>query len=281
MQDTIVYRNIAELKTAPNNYRSGDVGAIITSILKFGFNGAIRVWKEDVVKAGNHTLLALQSIKAQGLPAPRGIRKEGNTWLAPCVDISHLTATEADAFMVADNRLTELATNDEQQLATLLSSIAAQDQTLLLATGYDGDDVDSMLRALASYNNSSDYDGDEQDEDGTPDDEQRGSGSDGSLLALVHVAIDNPTHQVERGQVWQVGPHYLICADVLSDWQLWAPYLTGDNTLFAPYPGPFVALTVKAEAMKVIMVQPDVWISGHILDRYAEIKGASNVKRVD
>src|SRR5678816_1610554 len=101
-------RNLAELRPSLNNYRSGDVGAIVTSILTFGFNSALRVWQNCVVKAGNHSLLALQSIKASGLPIPTHIKAQGDSWLVPCIDISHLSETAANAFMVADNRLTML-----------------------------------------------------------------------------------------------------------------------------------------------------------------------------
>lgn len=146
----IEYRNIATLKTHPRNYRHGDLGAIINSVLTFGFNGALRVWRDNVVLAGNHSLLALQSIKAQGLAAPRGIHVEGKQWLVACVDVSHLTEVQADAFLVADNRTAELASNDDQQLAELLSAIASEDEKLLRATGFDPDDLDQLLQDIAN-----------------------------------------------------------------------------------------------------------------------------------
>jgi hypothetical protein len=54
--------------------------------------------------------------------------------------------------------------------------------------------------------------------------------------------------------------------------------LKGD-AIFAPYPGPFVPLTLKAEERAIVMVQPDEYIAGHILDQYENVKGAGSVQR--
>lgn len=145
----IQYRDLATLKRWGRNYRQGDVGAIIQSIARFGFNGALRVWRDDVVIAGNHALMALMQMKASAYQTPRGIVEHGNKWLIPCIDVSHLNEIEAEAYAIADNRTQERGDNDNEQLAALLSSIAAEDAELLRATGYDGDDVDALLAALA------------------------------------------------------------------------------------------------------------------------------------
>lgn len=106
--------------------------------------------------------------------------------------------------------------------------------------------------------------------------------SDGSLLALLDITIAEPRHQVTIGDVWQVGPHVLVVADVLTDWPLWTKYLTGNEVIFAPYPGPFVPLTLRAERVKrIVMVQPDRYIAGHILDHYEEVHGAAQVVKHD
>lgn len=106
--------------------------------------------------------------------------------------------------------------------------------------------------------------------------------SDGSLLSLLNITIDEPRHAVESGDVWSVGPHVLIVAEVVTEWHLWSKYLTGENVIFAPYPGPFVPMTIKADnASRVVMVQPDKYIAGHILDHYEEINGADTVVKND
>lgn len=111
------------------------------------------------------------------------------------------------------------------------------------------------------------------------EDTEERQGSDGSLLALVDVTIAEPTHQVSKGDVWKLGPsHRLICADVIAGWGEWIEYLK-PGVLFCPYPGPFVALTLKADVTPLVLVQPNAYIAGHILDRYAEVKGAGAVER--
>lgn len=101
--------------------------------------------------------------------------------------------------------------------------------------------------------------------------------SDGSLLELLNVTIDEPDHKVLTGQVWKLGKHILVCANVLTDWNIWQRYLSGD-CIFAPYPGPFVPLSKNAEKTKIVMVQPDPYIAGHILDRYDEVNGKGSAK---
>ncbi len=119
----------------------------------------------------------------------------------------------------------------------------------------------------------------EEDEEIEDGDGQR---SDGSLLKLANVTIADPTHVVAHGEVWTVGRHVMIIADILTDWPLWSPYLTdAENDLFVPYPGPFVPLTLKAETKRLVMVQPDKYIAGHILDRFVEQHGADSVSRHD
>lgn len=152
MTDSIIYRNAIELKTWDRNYRKGDVGAIITSIDTFGFNGALRLWQDDTVVAGNHALIALRQMKDGAYKTPHHIVERDGAWFVPCIDVSHLSKLQAEAFATADNRTQERGTNDAQQLAELLSNLAAEEENLLLATGYDEDEFDALLRHLSIAN---------------------------------------------------------------------------------------------------------------------------------
>lgn len=154
----IRYHDLATLKRWNRNYRQGDVGAIIQSIARFGYNGALRVWQDNVVIAGNHALMALLQMKASAYQTPRGIVEYGDKWLIPCVDVSHLNEIEVEAYAIADNRTQERGGNDAEQLAALLAGIAAEDEKLLLATGYDGDDVDALLAGLSVPDSWEEYD---------------------------------------------------------------------------------------------------------------------------
>lgn len=138
-------RKLSDLKTWERNYRKGDVQAIVNSIARFGFNTALRVWQGNTVIAGNHTLLALRQMKANGADVPRGVMVEGDAWVVPCVDVSHLSRPEAAAFAIADNHLTEKAENDGEQLAALLDDLKQGESALFELTGYTQTDLDTLL----------------------------------------------------------------------------------------------------------------------------------------
>ena len=121
----------------------------------------------------------------------------------------------------------------------------------------------------------------EADTSESQDEEDDTSISDGSLLELINVTIDEPVHSVEKGEVWKVGPHILVCAEVITGWPDWVRFLKGDNLYFTPYPGPFIPLSLRAKEGRLLMVQPDPYIAGHILDRYAEVEGEDAVSKRD
>lgn len=102
----------------------------------------------------------------------------------------------------------------------------------------------------------------------------------GRLLELVNVTIQDPKHQPAAGSHYILsGRHHLFCASVIEDWPIWGPHLV-DGSLFAPYPGVFVPFSVKAAKHSLVMVQPDPYIAGHILDRYQEVHGKKAIKEI-
>lgn len=101
--------------------------------------------------------------------------------------------------------------------------------------------------------------------------------SDGSLLALVDVSVGPPVYQVRRGEVWRLGRHVLAVADVICDWGIWKPYLTG-AALFMPYPGMYVPLAEVAATTPLVLVQPDTYLAGHLLDKYAAVHGGQGIR---
>lgn len=146
-----------------------------------------------------------------------------------------------------------------------LAGIDHEKQTELLAqvsTDFGKEFVDEMSEAFGLDTNAG----------GKPS-------SDGSLLSIVDIALGEPKHTVTTGDVWKVGRHVLICADVVTGWPAWKDYLE-PGVLFAPYAGPFVPVTVKAEEHRLLMVQPDPYIAGHTLDRAAEVIGDSAIAKL-
>ncbi|MFN8452467.1 MAG: hypothetical protein U0521_28650 [Anaerolineae bacterium] len=90
-------------------------------------NAALRVWQDNVVMAGNHTLQALRLIQQEGWKPeldhhfpPTNVVEHDGAWYVPYIDMSHLDAVEARAFAIADNHIARQAVVDEEKLARYL-----------------------------------------------------------------------------------------------------------------------------------------------------------------
>jgi hypothetical protein len=128
--------NLTEL---PGNPRRGDIDAIARSLRVFGQRKPItaRVTGTDeqggpvgYVTAGNHTLCAA---------------RDRLGWSHVAVVWIEEDETTANAWALADNRLSEIGDNDPDALATLLASIAETDAVLFAATAYTDDDLAALL----------------------------------------------------------------------------------------------------------------------------------------
>src|ERR1700732_5389391 len=97
----IIYQQIEDLKFDPGNPRvhaKRQIGQIASSIRIFGFNVPVLVDRQGNVVCGHGRVLACRELGMTEVPTL-------------CLD--HLTSAQARAFMIADNRLTEIATWDD------------------------------------------------------------------------------------------------------------------------------------------------------------------------
>lgn len=234
---------LAELTPHPRNPRQGDVGAIHTSIEANGFYGAVIVQKSTGhILAGNHRVLAAEHAGATKVPIIE-------------VDCDDETALR---ILLADNRTNDLASYDNANLAGLLQELI--DGPGLDGTGYEPDDLDTLLGDLdlAAGN--------------------EGTGlSRGDGLDVLDVSMGEPTYATTDGDVYRLGDHILIVADVHHDWQTYMPHLT-PGSVFAPYPTPMLPLTYTDKPL--VMVQPDKYLAGHVLDKYASRHGKDAITKV-
>lgn len=100
----------------------------------------------------------------------------------------------------------------------------------------------------------------------------------GEVLALARVSMGEPRHVVEPGEIWKVGRHHLAVFDLLTGWGGYFPLLQlGD--LFAPLPSVMLPHSNLAEKHRLVMVQPDPFLAGHLLDRAEEVMGEGMVER--
>ena len=152
------------------------VAQIARSIEEFGFNNPVLVDAKNKIIAGHGRVEAARSLGLETVPAIR---------------LEHLSETQLRAYVIADNRLAELAGWDQEMLAIelqgLIDLLPDFDVTL---TGFEMGDIDVLLRGIETT------DGDRPD----PDDTFEG--------------VDRTKEAVTKlGDVWAIGPHRLICGD--------------------------------------------------------------------
>lgn len=114
------------------NPRDGDVGAISQSIDAHGFYSVVIAQRgTGVIIAGAHRWKAA---KAKGMTT---------------VPVLWLTVDDrtADRIRIADNRMSDLATDDKAELASWLEQM--QNDGGLAGLGFDASDLDTMLSELA------------------------------------------------------------------------------------------------------------------------------------
>jgi len=185
------WQNLDTLTLWERNYNRGDVPKIKASIRRYGFNNALRLWQGKVM-AGNHSTLALRELRAEGWDNPHGgaLKVKGDVWQVDTVALDHLSEIEAEAFAVADNHVAALATPDETKLAEVLESIKNDAPDALNATGFDEAALGELLARLG-------------------DDAVEGNPS----AQLDRATELKQKYGVERGQVWLIGRHRLMCGD--------------------------------------------------------------------
>ncbi len=107
----------------------------------------------------------------------------------PCVFVDYLTEAQKKAYIIADNRFAQDAGWDEELLRIEIESLQGEDFDISL-TGFEADEISDLFK-----------DGNEKD---VQDD-------DYDLSAALEKAAF-----VEKGDVWTVGRHRLMCGDATS-----------------------------------------------------------------
>lgn len=247
---------IENLSLMAGNPRKGDVEAVKRSYKKFGQRKPIVArrlgisengFASGTVTAGNHQLEAARALG----------------WSEIAVVFIDEDESTAKAFSLADNRTHDLGTYDEEELNSLLKEIEAFDGDLFAATGYNSGDIDVLLESL----------------NGSKEEASLAQEDRGELLSLLNVAYGEPKTEVYTGDVWKLGRHILVIADVMKDWEKYVKYLE-KGILFLPYPGPYLALSFKLDKQSAVMVQPNVYLAGHMIDKYLAVRGIDSAKRV-
>lgn len=127
--------DVDELIHDPANVRLHDernIEAIMASLTRFGQQKPIVVGKDNVVLAGNGTLMAAKQLNWSKLDVMR----------------TDLTGSDAVAYAIADNRTAELATWDKDGLAQILVSLQNDTDVDHLVTGYTDDEIKRLVNSV-------------------------------------------------------------------------------------------------------------------------------------
>lgn len=121
---------VTALTPHPQNPRRGDVAAIKESLKEFGQVRPIVATKEGTIVAGHHVFYAVQELGWGEIAAVQ----------------PDLTPEQARRYLIADNRLAELGSYDQDALGTLLNEI--MDAGQLAGTGWQPDEIDDLLAEM-------------------------------------------------------------------------------------------------------------------------------------
>jgi ParB-like chromosome segregation protein Spo0J len=177
----IVYRPVDELKLDPANPRrhsKQQIRQIANSIRTFGFIVAVLTDREGRVLAGHGRLLACGELGITEVPTP-------------CLE--HLTPAQARAFMIADNRLTEIATWDDKLLAEQLKELSLVDLDFSIEViGFEMGEIDLRIASLEDASDPADDPAD----------------------AIPELPARSPLSK--RGDLWLLGHHRVLCGNALD-----------------------------------------------------------------
>jgi DNA modification methylase len=178
---SVAYRRIDELKPDPANPRhhsKNQIRQIAESIKAFGFNVPILIDPDGTVICGHCRLLACRELGMTEVPTL-------------CLD--HLTPAQARAFMIADNRLSEIAAWDDRLLAQQLKDLSLLGLDFNLeVTGFEMGEIDLRIESLEDVPDRAD-----DAADAVPD------VSAGPAISKI-------------GDTWILGRHRVLCDNALD-----------------------------------------------------------------
>lgn len=141
---------LSDIQRWPRNPKMHDEKGMDESLERFGFiNPLVMDERTGKLVAGHGRIEALGRRKSASKPPPARVVVQGGEWLVPVVrGIAFKDDAEAESYLLADNRLTEIGGWNEKELSEMLSSITQQSEGLV-GTGYSQNDVDALFHELA------------------------------------------------------------------------------------------------------------------------------------
>ena len=149
------YIDIYDAVPNERNSKDHDIGVLCESMIRFGFTQPVLINEQDnKILAGHGRIKALQQLHNQGYDAPKRIDVEKDieddkikTWFVPCYYINIEDKAEAEAYLIADNRLTEIGGWLDDKLVDSLKNVLEETGSLD-GTGWDLEDLDDIVKDL-------------------------------------------------------------------------------------------------------------------------------------
>lgn len=190
---TLQYMGLRELKRCPRNPKDHDIGGIHESMGRWGFTSPMLIdERTGQLVAGHGRLETLVKMLVSGKEPPARVIEKGGEWYVPVIrGVSFENESEAMAYVVADNRLTEVGGWFEEQLTSVMANLAEQGEAMLRGTGFDLDDVDRMLKEAAKQE----------------------IGYSARQMNIDEMAALKKKWGTETGQLWMFGKQRLVIGD--------------------------------------------------------------------
>lgn len=175
----IEYRKIGDLQPYAGNSRTHSdkqIAQVAASIRQFGFTNPVLIDAGLRIVAGHGRVAAAKTLGMSDVPT---------------IELAYLSDAERRAYVIADNRLAELADWDSDILAIELQDLSKLEFDFdLEITGFETAQFDNLLC-------------EDVDQTDSPDDEI--------------AEPDNGAAITQTGNIWLLGKHKLICGDAQSD----------------------------------------------------------------
>lgn len=150
----VEYVSISEISKWPRNPKDHDHHEIQKSFYRFGFIKPVLVDEgTQQLVAGHGRIDTLKLLKNSGKQPPRGVQVvDDDTWLLPVLrGVKFENPAEAEAFLLADNRLSEIGGWNQDLLAEMLGEIADIDGAIE-GIGFDYAEIMDMVEPKVKGN---------------------------------------------------------------------------------------------------------------------------------
>jgi DNA modification methylase len=184
----IEYTPLTAILKAPRNPKTHRIDKLDESIGRFGFVQPLTLNEATGrLVAGHGRLETLAKMKADGKAAPDRITvAPDGEWLVPVTrGVSFASDAEAEAFLIADNRISEIGGWDDKMLSEMLKDLSTVADGFV-GLGYMPEDLTTMLKGLGDVS---------------------------APPVGADEVPDNVTPRSQVGDLWVLGKHRILCGD--------------------------------------------------------------------